>query len=185
MKIKKPDDLKKIKKDGMQLLSPVKTRITVGMATCGLAKGAGKVYEALKYELKKQKVKADIVVVGCNGLCYAEPIVEVIRSGKPRITYGNVGMERITELIASIKSGVIIKDLALMRHDTFKTAVGTESIPYAKGKLPKAYAGVKESQRLDFYKRQMKLVSSRAGTISPDSVEEYCALGGYQSLAKV
>ena len=185
MKIKKPDDLKKIKKDGLQLLAPVKTRITVGMATCGLAKGAGKVFEALKYELKKQKVKADIVVVGCNGLCYAEPIVEVIRSGKPRITYGNVGMERITELIASIKSGGIINDLALMRHDTFKTAVGTESIPYAKGKLPKAYAGVKESQRLDFYKRQMKLVSSSAGTISPDSVEEYCALGGYQSLAKV
>jgi NADH:ubiquinone oxidoreductase subunit F (NADH-binding)/(2Fe-2S) ferredoxin len=185
MKIKKPDDLKKVTKDGLKLLAPVKTRITVGMATCGLAKGAGKIFEALKYELKKQKVKADIVVVGCNGLCYAEPIVEVIRSGKPRITYGNVGMERINELIASIKSGVIIKDLALMRQDTFKTAVGTESIQYTKGKLPKAYSGVKECQRLDFYKRQVKLVSSSAGTISPDSVEEYCALGGYQSLAKV
>jgi NADH:ubiquinone oxidoreductase subunit F (NADH-binding)/(2Fe-2S) ferredoxin len=185
MKIKKPADLKKVTKDGLKLLAPVETRITVGMATCGLAKGAGKVFEALKYELKKQKVKADIVVVGCNGLCYAEPIVEVIRSGKPRIAYGNVSMERIKELVTSIKSGVIVKDLALMRHDKHKTAVGTASIQYAKGKLPKAYAGIKEGQRLEFFKRQMKLVSSGAGTISPDSVEEYCGLGGFQSLAKV
>ncbi len=182
MKLKKADDLTKIKKEGMQLLAPSRTRITVGMATCGLAKGAGKVYEALKYELKKQKVKADPVVVGCNGLCYAEPIVEVIRPGKPRITYGNVSMEKINELIASIKSGTVLKDLVLMRQDKYKTAAGTESLQYAKGKLPKAYSGVKESQKIDFYKRQMKLVSSSAGTISPDSIEEYCALGGYQAL---
>ncbi len=182
MKLKKADDLTKIRKEGMQSLAPSRTRITVGMATCGLAKGAGKVYEALKYELKKQKVKADPVVVGCNGLCYAEPIVEVIRPGKPRITYGNVSMEKVTELIASIKSGTVLKDLVLMRHDKYKTAVGTESIQYAKGKLPKAYSGIKESQRLDFYKRQMKLVSGSAGTISPESIEEYCALGGYQAL---
>ncbi|MDX1777300.1 MAG: NADH-ubiquinone oxidoreductase-F iron-sulfur binding region domain-containing protein [Thermodesulfobacteriota bacterium] len=183
MKLKKADDLTKIKKEGTKLLAPAKTRITVGMATCGLAKGAGKVYEALKYELKKQKVKADLVVVGCNGLCYAEPIVEVIRSGKPRVTYGNVGMEQVNELVSSIKSGAVLKDLAVMRHDKFKTAVGNESIAYTKGKPAKAYSGIKEAQRIDFYKRQMKLVSSGAGTISPDSIEEYCALGGYQALA--
>ena len=87
MKLKKADDLTKIRKEGMKSLAPARTRITVGMATCGLAKGAGKVYEALKYELKKQKVKADPVVVGCNGLCYAEPIVEVVRPGKPCLLY--------------------------------------------------------------------------------------------------
>jgi NADH:ubiquinone oxidoreductase subunit F (NADH-binding)/(2Fe-2S) ferredoxin len=183
MKLKKANDLTNIAKEGMKLLAPARTRITVGMATCGLAKGAGKVYEALKYELKKQKIKADLVVVGCNGLCYAEPIVEVIRVGKPRVTYGNVSIEQVNELVSSIKSGAVLKDLVIMRHDKFKKAVGNESIPYAKGKLPKAYSGIKEAQRIDFYKRQMKLVSSGAGTISPDHIEEYCALGGYQALA--
>jgi len=183
MKLKKADDLTKIEKEGMKLLAPPRTRITVGMATCGMAKGAGKVYEALKYELKKQKVKADLVVVGCNGLCYAEPIVEVIRAGKPRVTYGNASMEQVNNLVASVKSGTVLKDLAIMRLDKFKAAAGNESVTYAKGKLPKAYSGIKEGQRIDFYKRQMKLLSSGAGTISPDSVEEYCALGGYQALA--
>ncbi|MEI6125662.1 MAG: (2Fe-2S) ferredoxin domain-containing protein, partial [Pseudomonadota bacterium] len=95
MKIQKAEDLTKIKKQGIALLSPEITRITVGAATCGLAKGAGKVAEALKYALKKQKVKAEVVLVGCNGMCFAEPIVEVIKAGKPRIVYGKVTVERI------------------------------------------------------------------------------------------
>jgi NADH:ubiquinone oxidoreductase subunit F (NADH-binding) len=91
-------------------------------------------------------------------------------------------MAQVNELVSSIKSGAVLKDLAVMRHDKFKTAVGNESIAYTKGKPAKAYSGIKEAQRIDFYKRQMKLVSSGAGTISPESIEEYCALGGYQAL---
>lgn len=185
MKIKRLDDLKRIKKEGLQLLSPATTRITVGAATCGMAKGAGKIYEALKYEVKRQKVKAQVIHVGCNGLCYAEPIVEVVRAGRPRITYGEVTVERVGELVKSVKAGAVVKDLVLMRHDEEKSAVGTDSLSYVKGKLPKAYASVKEYRTLGFYKNQLKLVSKNAGNISPERIEEYIAMGGYQSLVKV
>ncbi len=185
MKIKRSDDLKKVGKEGMKLLSPARTRITVGAATCGMAKGAGKIIEALKYEVKKQKVKADVVLVGCNGLCYAEPIVEVIRAGKPRITYGKLSVEDVSELVKSIKAGTFIKDLVIMRRDEEKSALKTESLKYAKGRIPKAYAAIKEYRRLPFYKNQMKLVSRNAGTICPEKIEEYVAMGGYASLAKV
>ncbi len=185
MKIKRSGDLKKVGKEGIKLLSPVRTRITVGAATCGMAKGAGKIIEALKYEVKKQKVKADVVLVGCNGLCYAEPIVEVIRAGKPRITYGKLSVKSVSELVKSIKAGTFIKDLVIMRRDEEKSALKTESLKYAKGRIPKAYAAIKEYRRLPFYKNQMKLVSRNAGTICPEKIEEYVAMGGYASLAKV
>ena len=185
MKLKRADDLTTVRKEGMRLLAPAGTRITVGMATCGLAKGAGKVYEALKYEIKKQRVRADVVVVGCNGLCYAEPIVEVIRSGRPRVTYGNVGIANVGDLIASLRSGGVLHDLALMRHDRHTAAAGNESLAYAGGKPSKAYTALKEYRRTDFYKHQLKLLSSNAGTISPERIEEYCALGGYRALAAV
>ena len=55
MKQDKPLDLNAIQKKGLSMLAPARARITVGMATCGLAKGAGKIFEALKYEIKKQK----------------------------------------------------------------------------------------------------------------------------------
>jgi (2Fe-2S) ferredoxin len=115
MKIQKAENLSKVKKEGMALLSPATMRITIGAATCGLAKGARKLFEALQDEAKKQKIEADFVYVGCNGLCYAEPIVEVIRPGKPRITYGNVSIDKVGNLIQSIRTGKLIKEMALMR----------------------------------------------------------------------
>ncbi len=183
MKQDKPLDLNAIQKKGLSMLAPARARITVGMATCGLAKGAGKIFEALKYEIKKQKAKADLVVVGCNGLCYAEPIVEVICPGKPRITYGRVSVERVPDLVASVAKGGVVKDLALMRMDRL-TAEGGASIKYAGAKVPKDAAALKECGKLDFFKKQMKLISKNAGTVSPEQVEEYCALGGYQALLK-
>jgi len=183
MKQDKPLDLNAIQKKGLSMLAPSRARITVGMATCGLAKGAGKIFEALKYEIKKQKAKADLVVVGCNGLCYAEPIVEVICPGKPRITYGRVSVERVPDLVASVAKGGVVKDLALMRMDRL-TAEGGASIKYAGTKVPKDAAALKECGKLDFFKKQMKLISKNAGTVSPEQVEEYCALGGYQALLK-
>jgi len=183
MKQDKSLDLNAIQKKGLSMLAPARARITVGMATCGLAKGAGKIFEALKYEIKKQKAKADVVVVGCNGLCYAEPIVEVICPGKPRITYGRVSVERVPDLVASVAKGGVVKDLALMRMDRL-TAEGGASIKYAGAKVPKDAAALKECGKLDFFKKQMKLISKNAGTVSPEQVEEYCALGGYQALLK-
>jgi len=184
MKKDKPLELDAMQKKGISLLVPARARITVGMATCGLAKGAGKVFEALKHEIKKQKAKADLVEVGCNGLCYAEPIVEVICPGKPRITYGRVGIDRIADLVASAVKGGVVKDLALMKMDRLTPAAGGASITYAGAKVPKDAAGLKECGKLDFFKKQMKLISKNAGTISPGQVEEYCALGGYRAMLK-
>ncbi|MFC1670571.1 NADH-ubiquinone oxidoreductase-F iron-sulfur binding region domain-containing protein [Spirochaetota bacterium] len=184
MKITKPGDLEKTKKEGLKQLSPAGIRITVGAASCGLAKGADKVIKKLQSEVKKQKIKAEVVLVGCNGMCFAEPIVEVIRSGKPRITYGNVTTKDVSELLKAAKSGKIDEDLVLMRHDEEKSALKSDSIKYKKGDLTKAYSAVKEYKRHEFFKDQLKLISKNSGTISPLSIEEYVALGGYGSLTK-
>ncbi len=48
-------------------------RVKVGMASCGIAAGAGEVLELLKEITDEDKV----VEVGCIGHCYAEPLVEI------------------------------------------------------------------------------------------------------------
>ena len=181
MKIQKAEDLTKVKKEGMALLSPDTTRITVGAATCGLAKGAAKVAEALKYEIKKQKLKAEVVLVGCNGMCFAEPIVEVIKPGKPRITYGNVTADKVAAIAKSVSTGKVVEDLVVAKYDDYSQAVCQEPIKYTKGAKS---ADKKDYKKLDFFKKQMKIVSRNAGTINPCSIEEYIGLGGYAALAK-
>ncbi len=75
-------------------------RVIVGMATCGIAAGAGTVYEEMLDEVKKLKLKnVSVIKAGCMGSCYAEPTVEVRVPGQEPILYGNVSPEVGREII--------------------------------------------------------------------------------------
>jgi NADH:ubiquinone oxidoreductase subunit F (NADH-binding)/(2Fe-2S) ferredoxin len=123
-------------------------------------------------------------MVGSSGMSFAEPVVDVIRAGRPRITYGNVSADRVPEIVKTLSSGKVVEDLALMRYDDIKPLVGSDSITYKKGQLQKAYEKIGESKRVDFFKNQKKHLTAKAGTISPERIEESIALGGYSALAK-
>ena len=66
------------------------TRLVVGVGSCGLAVGAGDTFEALVAEVERRKLPAAVVTAGCNGMCWAAPVVEVVREGRPRLTAGPV-----------------------------------------------------------------------------------------------
>jgi len=61
------------------------TRLTVGIGSCSLAVGAGDTFEALVAEVERRKLPDTVVAVGCNGMCWAAPVVEVVREGQPRL----------------------------------------------------------------------------------------------------
>jgi hypothetical protein len=50
MRVRTRSDLEKLSADGMSTLYPSRLKISVGMATCGLATGADAVYRALRDE---------------------------------------------------------------------------------------------------------------------------------------
>src|SRR5438046_170096 len=66
------------------------TRLVVGVGSCGLAVGAADTFEALVAEVERRKLPAAVVAAGCNGMCWAAPVVEVLREGRPRLTAGPV-----------------------------------------------------------------------------------------------
>ena len=100
-----------------------KPRIVIGTATCGRAAGAMKVLKAIKEELKKQKIDADITEVGCIGLCFAEPLVEIVKPNHPRIIYGNITPEKAIGLI----DDYLINDNP--RPDLALCTIGDDVIP--------------------------------------------------------
>ncbi len=182
--VKNAADLAKMKAAGQELLAPKTLRITVASASCGLAKGAGAVAAALQDAVRKQKVNADVVMVGSNGMSWAEPVVSVIKAGRPCVVYGSVTADAAADIVKAAASGKVVEELALMRVDGVKVDVTGEKIKYASDKVPAALAKIKDGAKIDFFKKQLKIVSRNAGIIAPDRIEEYIALGGYQALAK-
>jgi len=144
-----------------------KPRILVGTASCGRAAGALSVLEVFKQELPKHGVDAHIMEVGCIGLCYLEPLVDVIKPGGPRICYGNVTPEGASRIIQSyLVDGDPCADLAL----------GTVGEKEVEG-IPKLW-------ELPMLKPQVRLVLSRCGEIDPQNIDHYIANGGYSGLVK-
>lgn len=104
--MKSLEDLKRIREQAQAQIrmrtQEANTKIIVGMGTCGIAAGARDTLMAILDELAKRNIQ-DVVVTqtGCVGLCEYEPLVNVIKSGQPKITYMKVSPERARQIIAS------------------------------------------------------------------------------------
>ena len=90
-KIKSWNDLKAFREQSGKRAASGDTVIAVGMATCGVAAGAAKIFDIIKEELQSAGVNGvSVESTGCTGFCYAEPMVEVRAPGAPGIKYGPV-----------------------------------------------------------------------------------------------
>lgn len=121
-KITSLEDLRKIKESARDLTaarSGGKTRIIIGLGTCGIAAGARAVMQAVMEELEKRGLHdVSVETTGCIGMCQEEPLLDVIRPGEGRITYGRVTPADVPRIIAEhVVNGNIVEDKVIGRAD--------------------------------------------------------------------
>lgn len=77
-----------------------KTRVVVGMATCGIASGARPVLTTMAEMVQKRGLTdVSVTQTGCIGLCQYEPIVEVYEPDKEKVTYIKMTPEKAEEVV--------------------------------------------------------------------------------------
>ncbi len=142
--------------------------IYLGTASCGMAAGANKVKEVIKSTLKREKIKAKFVEVGCIGPCYLEPLMDIAMPGSPRISYGNVN-ERLAKKILekNLIEGDSLKKMALGHF-------GNDE-----------YDGIDRFFDQPMIKHQTRIVLKNCGIIDPENIRQYIALGGYQGFYNI
>jgi NADH-quinone oxidoreductase subunit F len=149
------------------MFSGARPRILIGTGTCGTAAGADDILETLNEELAKSELQADVVQVGCIGLCYAEPLIEIAKPGRPSVFYGNLTPELMSELFRDYLTGDDPRpDLALGTR-------GEGTIPNIPGFTD-----------LPVLKPQVRIALRNCGNIDPADIDHYLAEGGYSGLAK-
>ena len=95
--------------------SEAKTRVLVGMATCGIAAGARPVLTAISDEVNKRELH-DVLVTqtGCIGICQYEPVVEVYEQGKEKVTYVKITPDKAKRIVAEhIKGGSVVTEYTI------------------------------------------------------------------------
>ncbi len=183
MKVKSIRDLNKLKSEGEKLLRPKNIRVQVGTTPYALSRKARDVIEKLKKELDQQNIDATVVRVGCVGICYEEPVVEVIIPGKPKVTYGSITVDKVPSLVKAISKGKAVKKYALYRTDQEEIICSGKTFSYAS-RVPSDYKKIPLACEFKFFQPQVRIALRNAGIINPDSIEEYVARGGYSALSK-
>ena len=141
--------------------------ILIGTATCGRSAGAMEVLEAFKEELQKKNIDAVVMQVGCVGLCFLEPIVDIIKPGKPRICYGEVTPKIVSELV---------EDYLVGDNPRPDLALGTVGEGTVEG-IPRFFD-------LPMLKSQVRIVLRNCGSLDPEDIDQYIACGGYSGIAR-
>lgn len=177
-------DLNKRKEKGMASLFPSKTKVMVGEATCGLATGAGLVYNALAEEIERQKSDIILGKTGCIGMCYREPLVDVIEPNRPRLTYSKLMPKNVPTFLNQVLEGNHKSKKPYCRIDEDIFIANGETKRHFSGGLPDDLGDVSLMSEIDFYKKQVRIATRNCGYIDPDNIDEYIARGGYFSLHK-
>jgi len=144
-----------------------KPHIIVGSATCGRAAGAEAVIAAFNSELARHNIEGILTEVGCIGLCYAEPLVEIGKPNRARICYGNVAPETVPQLV---------EDYIINDNPHPELALGTTG----EGSID----GIAKFFELPMLKPQVRIALRNCGIIDPDKINHYIARGGYSGIAK-
>src|ERR1019366_3593052 len=162
----------------MAKLLSARPRIGVGMGTCGSGNGAEGVYQSFAELIEHQGRDVKLASVGCFGFCAQEPLVNVRIPGRPLVILRRGDASDAQRILDDTAAGRVTEDLALCKIEEWDHL--TAHVLYGSG-----YPKIPNWQEIPFFKPQKKIVLRNCGLISPDDIEEYIAVGGYQSLYKV
>ncbi len=138
--------------------------IYVGMATCGIAAGARKTFDAIREYLDENGIEADLVEGGCVGHCSAEPVVDVQLPGRTRLSFSRITAGKVQHMLDEVMNNNL---------------PGEDMIGQYTSPIHQPWEGVAPVHEHPFFKLQHRLLLEHCGFLDPVSIEEYIARGGY------
>ena len=144
--------------------------VYIGAGTCGLGAGAEKTLAAVREWLAENALGADVIQVGCIGLCSEEPIVDIQLPGWARVSFGPVTPESVPGLLAS-----------MLVESKVPSA---PALGQFRDESNRQWDGVAYLDEHPFFVRQRRVVLAASGITDPTNIDEYIAHGGYSSLAR-
>ena len=131
--------------------------IKVGLASCGIAAGGRKVYDALSTQLGDKGLDVKLKQTGCMGMCHNEVLVEVLSPQNRRTFYGRVTPEKVDRIINE----------------------------HIIGGKPVTEWIIPDKEINSLLAKQKRIVLQNCGIIDPESIDDYLASDGYKAIEKI
>ena len=160
----------------------VEGEVRIGLGSCCMAQGSGKVHAAIEESLSHGAIAARVKRVGCVGMCHQTPLVELVLPG---------GGSKLFTKVTPEDAGAIVRDhfrplrwwqrasrTAARRIDRWANGTGANNT-HCLG------TDRRDPVICAFLGPQLHLATEHAGQIDPLDLDEYLRNEGFAALRKV
>ncbi|MEK7995892.1 MAG: NAD(P)H-dependent oxidoreductase subunit E, partial [Planctomycetota bacterium] len=155
--------------------------IRLGLGSCCVARGSGKLRDALEKALGDTGVKVNVKRVGCVGMCHQTPLVEVVMPDNKSFLYAKVQPEDARAIVMRhFKVGGMTRRIS----NSLSQALGRILTDEESSPVTRYSINVREKPVADFLGRQKHIATEHRGVIDPVDIDEYLSHDGFKALRK-
>ena len=155
--------------------------IRIGLGSCCVARGSGKLHQSLNKALDETGINATVKRVGCVGMCYQTPLLEIVLPNNENFLYARVEPEDAKAIVLRH-----FKVQGVKRQISTRVSQVLDNILTEKPDEPVVRYSVnaRDKQVADFLDKQKNIATEFCGYIDPVDIDEYLANDGFKSLQK-
>lgn len=155
--------------------------VRIGLGSCCVAGGSKEILSKLLEIKEGFDLNIKVKPVGCVGVCNQTPLLEIVKPDNTHFRYTNVRKGQVEEiLLKHIRPGSVNNRFRYRFNDLADTFLSDE-----KQRSPINLPGnIREKYLDNFLKKQIRLATLNSGILTPDSIDEYLLLGGFEALKK-
>jgi NADH:ubiquinone oxidoreductase subunit F (NADH-binding)/NADH:ubiquinone oxidoreductase subunit E len=174
-------------RNGKRLVTPLSgeglPEIRVGLGSCCVASGSGKVRDAIEQALVDTGVETAVKVkrVGCVGMCHHTPLIEVVKPNGPTILYSRVQEHDARKIVLRH-----FQPQGVVRRTSSNIWSLLENLLTDESWAPIDHASIETDDPpvAAFLDQQQHLATEHCGVIDPCDLDEYRQRGGFSSLQR-
>jgi len=171
----KTTEISKNGKDGLREGSEIK----IGLGSCCIASGSGRVQQALEKCLEGTGVRTRVKRVGCVGMCHRTPLLEVCLPDKAPVLYDKVQAQEVKNIVLRhFKPKSFGKRI---KNSTLNVIENILDDTRSNGMMRHALH-MRDPNIEAFLGRQQHIATEHSGHMDPLDFEEYRSRGGFKAL---
>ncbi|UCD51521.1 MAG: NAD(P)H-dependent oxidoreductase subunit E, partial [Phycisphaerales bacterium] len=162
-------------------LQSTRGELRVGLGSCCIARGSGRLHEALETALVETGIRVPVKRVGCVGMCHQTPLLEVVLPDGASSLYARVEPEDAKPiLLRHFGARGPHRKLSTKISQTLDHLLTDErSEPVTRYSI-----NVRDRAVSDFLGHQIHIATEHCGYIDPVDLDEYVKNDGFKALER-
>ncbi|MBA7678069.1 hypothetical protein ES703_86340 [subsurface metagenome] len=155
--------------------------IRIGLDSCCIASGSSKVLQELENCLVETGIETQVKRVGCLGMCYIDPFLEVIPPNQKPVLYDKVQPKEVKQILLKHYKPKSTKKRLTNTAIGFLENILDDNPPYD---FTHHSINTRDLQIESFLGRQIHIATEYCGQIDPLDIQEYRIRNGFEALKR-